>query len=69
VLGDLETVLLQASLGDDEDPRALERLQRLIDRRDLLTKIEIINSESSARRVSTAGAAGRGYEGRSRGNE
>jgi hypothetical protein len=69
VLGDLETVLLQASLGDDEDPRALERLQRLIARRDLLTKIEVMNSEGSARRASTAGAAGRGYEGRSRGNE
>jgi hypothetical protein len=69
VLGDLETVLLQVSLGDDEDPRALERLQRLIDRRDLLTKIEIMNSEGSARRATDAAAAGRGYEGRSRGNE
>ena len=69
VLGDLETVLLQASLGDDEDPRALERLQRLIGRRDLLTKIDVMNSEGSARRASTAGAAGRGYEGRSRGNK
>jgi len=69
VLGDLETVLLQVSLGDDEDPRALERLQRLIGRRDLLTKIDVINSEGPARRGSTAGATGRGYEGRNRGNE
>lgn len=69
VLGDLETVLLQASLGDDEDPRALERLQRLIDRRDLLTKIEVMNTEGPARRVSIGGAGGRGYEGRNRGHE
>jgi hypothetical protein len=69
VLGDLETVLLQASLGDDEDPRALERLQRLIERRDLLTKIEIMNSESPVRRASDLGVAGPGHEGRSRGNK
>ena len=69
VLGDLETVLLQASLGNDEDPRALERLQRLIDRRDLLTKIEIMSAEGPARRASIGGAAGRASEGRSRGHE
>jgi hypothetical protein len=49
VLGDLETVLLQASLGDHSDPRALARLQRLIDRRDLLTKIEVMNAEGRGR--------------------
>ena len=44
VLGDLETVLLQASLSDDADPRALARLQNLIGRRDLLVKIEVIGT-------------------------
>lgn len=63
LLGDLETLLLQTSLGDESDPRALARLQRLIDRRDLLTKIEVVSAEGPGR------AAGRGYEGRSRGHE
>jgi len=44
VLGDLETVLLQASLSDDADPRALARLQNLIGKRDLLVKIEVIGA-------------------------
>lgn len=44
VLGDLETVLLQASLCDDADPRALARLQNLIGKRDLLVKIEVIGT-------------------------
>jgi len=42
VLGDLEVVLLQTSLSDAGDPGALSRIQRLIDRRDLLVKIEVI---------------------------
>ena len=42
VLGDLEVVLLQTSLSDDADPDALARLQTLIDKRDLLVKIEVI---------------------------
>lgn len=42
VLGDLEVVLLQTSLSDDADPGALARLQTLIDKRDLLVKIEVI---------------------------
>ena len=48
VLGDLETVLLEASLGDESDPRALERLQHLIGKRDLLTKIQVITTEEAA---------------------
>jgi hypothetical protein len=42
VLGDLEVVLLQTSLSDSGDPGALTRIQKLIDRRDLLVKIEVI---------------------------
>jgi hypothetical protein len=48
VLGDLETVLLEASLGDESDPRALVRLQRLIDKRDLLTKIQVVTTGEAA---------------------
>ena len=44
VLGDLEVVLLQTSLSDDADPGALARLQSLIDKRDLLVKIEVIGT-------------------------
>jgi len=44
VLSDLEVLLLQASLGDEHDPGALPRLQRLIDRRDLLVKIEVVGT-------------------------
>jgi len=39
-LGDLETVLLEASLSDARDPDALARVQRLIRRRDLLVKMQ-----------------------------
>lgn len=69
VLDDLETVLLQTSLGDDSDPRALERLQRMIDRRDLLMKIDVMKTEGPVDRSSVVGSAGRGHEGRSRRNE
>ena len=40
-MGDLETVLLEASLSDDKDPEALERVQRLIHKRDLLLKMQV----------------------------
>jgi putative zinc finger protein len=43
-MGDLETVLLQASLSDQQDPDALERLQRLIRKRDLVTKMQVVGS-------------------------
>ena len=40
VMGDLELVLLQASMADDPTEASLEQLQRLIQRRDLLTKMD-----------------------------
>lgn len=49
VLRDLETVLLEASLSDNSDREALARLQRLIAKRDLVMKMQV---------VSTGGAAG-----------
>jgi hypothetical protein len=40
VMGDLELVLLQTSLADVPDRAALAQIQRLIRKRDLVTKIE-----------------------------
>jgi hypothetical protein len=40
VMGDLELVLLQASMADDPTEASLHHLQRLIQRRDLLTKMD-----------------------------
>jgi hypothetical protein len=40
VMGDLELVLLQASMADDPTEASLHQLQRLIQRRDLLTKMD-----------------------------
>jgi hypothetical protein len=42
VLSDLELVLLQASAGDGRDRETLERVQRLIRRRDLMVKMDLI---------------------------
>jgi hypothetical protein len=44
VMGDLELVLLQTSLADAPDAEALERIQRLIHKRDLVTKMEVAGS-------------------------
>jgi hypothetical protein len=41
VMRDLEMVLLQASMSEQRDPASLEQLQRLIRRRDLITKMEV----------------------------
>lgn len=41
LLGDLESVLLQASMTSDAAPSELERLQRVIQRRDLLVRIDL----------------------------
>jgi hypothetical protein len=49
VMRDLETVLLEASMSDAHDRAALERVQRLIARRDLVVKMQV---------VAAAGAAG-----------
>jgi len=42
VLRDLETVLLEASLSDNSDRQALERVQRLITKRDLVVKMQVM---------------------------
>lgn len=41
LLGDLESVLLQASMTTEADPVELERLQRAIRRRDLLVRMDL----------------------------
>lgn len=63
VLGDLEVVLLQASLSDEADPGALARLQNLIGQRDLLVKIEVLGvgePEEPARRPAGGRPTGKG---------
>lgn len=42
VMRDLELVLLQTSLTDERDPAALPQIQRLIHRRDLLEKMDVV---------------------------
>lgn len=42
VMGDLETVLLQASLSEHADRESLERVQRLITKRDLMVKMQAV---------------------------
>jgi hypothetical protein len=44
IMSDLELVLLQASLADEQDAATLERLQGLIRKRDLVTKMEAVNT-------------------------
>jgi hypothetical protein len=44
VMRDLELVLLQASMSEQRDAASLEHLQRLIRRRDLITKMEIVHA-------------------------
>jgi len=44
VMRDLELVLLQTSLTDDKDPASLPQLQRLIQKRDLLEKMDVITT-------------------------
>ena len=43
VMSDLEVVLLQTSLTDETDPASLAQIQRLIHKRDLLEKMEVVN--------------------------
>jgi hypothetical protein len=45
---DLETVLLETALSDNSDRDALERLQRLIAKRDLVMKMQVISTGGSA---------------------
>jgi anti-sigma factor RsiW len=42
VMRDLETVLLEASMSDKTDRTALERVQRLIAKRDLVVKMQVM---------------------------
>jgi hypothetical protein len=42
VMGDLELVLLQASFADVQDPASLAQIQRLIRRRDLVEKMDVV---------------------------
>jgi len=49
VMRDLELVLLQTSMSEHRDAASLEQLQRLIRRRDLITKMEIVHAGGGAR--------------------
>ena len=42
VMRDLELVLLQTSMSEEPDAESVEQLQRLIRRRDLLTKMDVV---------------------------
>jgi hypothetical protein len=44
VMKDLELVLLQTSLTDGKDPATLSQLQRLIRRRDLIEKMDVVGT-------------------------
>jgi hypothetical protein len=44
VMGDLETVLLQASFTDARDPASLAQIQRLIRKRDLVGKMDVVTT-------------------------
>lgn len=48
VMRDLETVLLEASMSDTRDRAALERVQRLIARRDLVLKMQVVTAAGAA---------------------
>ena len=47
VMRDLETVLIEASMSDNTDRDALERVQRLITRRDLMMKMQVVALNSA----------------------
>jgi hypothetical protein len=47
VMGDLELVLLQTSLADTPDADVLEQIQRLIHKRDLVTKMDVMATTGS----------------------
>lgn len=55
IMRDLEIVLLQTSLTDEKDPSSLPRIQRLIQRRDLLEKMDAVAAASSVRPQGTKG--------------
>jgi hypothetical protein len=46
VMRDLETVLIEASMSEPSDRDALERVQRLISRRDLMVKMHVVGNSA-----------------------
>ena len=48
VMRDLETVLLETSMSDEADRDALERVQKLIAKRDLVLKMQVVATAGSA---------------------
>jgi len=48
VMRDLETVLLETSMSDEADRDALERVQKLIAKRDLVLKMQVVATTGSA---------------------
>jgi Putative zinc-finger len=55
VMRDLEIVLLQTSMTDDTDPSALRQIQRFIQKRDLLEKMDAVGVPTSGRTPRTKG--------------
>jgi len=47
VMRDLETVLIETSMSDDTDRDALGRLQKLIKKRDLVMKMQVVSANAS----------------------
>ena len=47
VMRDLETVLIEASMSEPSDRDALQRVQRLITRRDLMVKMHVVAANSA----------------------
>jgi len=47
VMRDLETVLIEASMSDKPDRDTLERVQRLITKRDLVVKMQVVAASSA----------------------
>jgi len=55
VMRDLEVVLLQTSMTDDKDPSALRQIQRFIQKRDLLEKMDAVAVPAAGRAPRTKG--------------
>ena len=55
VMRDLEMVLLQTSLTDDRDPAALRQIQRFIQKRGLLEKMDAVAVPTAGRTMGTKG--------------
>ena len=55
VMRDLELVLLETSLTDEKDPAALRQLQRVIQKRDLLEKMDAVAVPTVDRAMRTKG--------------